>query len=226
MTALYWLRNDLRLEDNQILEKFSQEKEGIFLTIDSRSFKRSQVKRKDFFESELGHLAFELEDYEQKIFHSKEPLLFTLEKIHAYSPIKRIYFSNEYATEEKEDENQLIHFCLHHQIKIVSDYQQTLIHVNDLPFSSPSELPFIFTEFRKKVESNLIIRKELSSPLLLPKLYDISSLYPSIEAKPKVETGLNRIKYYFFDTHKVKEYKHTRNGLIHYDDSTKVDRKD
>lgn len=221
MSALYWLRNDLRLHDNTILNAFSKEQEGALIFVESRSFKRAQSKRQDFLNSELAHLAFDLEKYGQKIYRSKEPLLFTLEKIHAQTPLKTIYFSNECAVEEKEDEKLLIHFCHHHQIKIINDYQQTLIHLEDLPFPQIKDLPFIFTDFRKKVEAKLIIRNELSAPSSLPNNLNLNALFSTIEPSEKKETGSKRIEDYFFITQKVREYKLTRNGLIEYDDSTK-----
>lgn len=221
MTAIYWLRNDLRLEDNHSLDAFSKEKEGAFLFVESRSFKRAHSKRKEFFESELSHLAFTLQSFDQKIYRSSEHLLFTLEKIHAHSPISKMYFSKEYAVEEKEDENLVINFCHHHQIKVIATYQQTTIHLDDLPFSSVNDLPFIFTDFRKQVEQNLHIRPAIKKPTQLPLHNDLSPLYSSILPKENFDTGLKRIKYYFFESHKVKNYKQTRNGLIDFDDSTK-----
>lgn len=221
MSAVYWLRNDLRLKDNVILEAFAKESTGAFLFIESRSLKRAEEKRLSFIDSELAHLAFELKSFGQKIYRSKDPLIFTLEKIHAHSPIKTVYFSNEYAVEEKEDEKLLINFCQYHKIKIIHDYQQTLIHLHDLPFSKIEDLPFIFTDFRKKIEDKLIIRSEIPTPIALPKNLNLTTLFPSIIPEEKKETGLKRLEYYFFTSHKVKTYKETRNGLINYDDSTK-----
>lgn len=85
MSAIYWLRNDLRLDDNIVLEQFSKETRGAFIYIESPSFKRAHTNRKNFLMSELSHLAFELSLQNQPLYHSKDPILYTLEKINNYS---------------------------------------------------------------------------------------------------------------------------------------------
>ena len=221
MSAIYWLRNDLRLNDNIVLEQFSKETRGAFIYIESPSFKRAHSNRKNFLMSELSNLAFELSLQDQPLYHSKDPILYTLEKIHALNPIKKLFFSKEFATEEKNEEKLVEGFCLHHNIQIISEYQQTLIHPDDLPFQDIKDLPFIFTDFRKKIESNLKIRPILLNHHKLPLHSSLKDLYPVFECKQKIDTGKNRLDYYFFNTQKFKTYKETRNGMIDYDDSTK-----
>ncbi|KAI3904960.1 hypothetical protein MKW92_033047 [Papaver armeniacum] len=104
----------------------------------------------------------------------------------------------------------------------------TMYHIDDLPFNT-SSLPDIYTQFRKSVESKCAIRGCFKLP-------------PSIGPLPSTDIGkiggwemqkkgmyfvggesaaLGRVYEYFWKKDLLKVYKHTRNGMLGPDYSTK-----
>lgn len=116
---------------------------------------------------------------------------------------------------------------------------QTLIHPADLPMAI-AEIPALFTHFRKRVESQLVVRPPLPAPTHLPPLppgltagellsptrlgttpfvSDVRTACPW----PVGETsGLARLQSYIWETQALAHYHDTRNGLLGTDFSSKL----
>ncbi|XP_050127503.1 cryptochrome DASH, chloroplastic/mitochondrial [Malus sylvestris] len=112
----------------------------------------------------------------------------------------------------------------------------TMYHIDDLPFDT-SSLPDVYTQFRKSVEAKCTVRGCIKIPASLgpppsvedwgcvPSL-DQFGLQSSIVSKGMKFVGgesaaLGRVHEYFWKKDLVKIYKHTRNGMLGPDYSTK-----
>ena len=114
-------------------------------------------------------------------------------------------------------------------LTILQEDTNTLFNQFDLPFEL-KDLPKHFTPFRKKVES-LNIDAPLKSPdWLPPPPQSAANGFRPIEVKSKedalfkggAEEAKKRLDYYSFRSHKVLQYKLTRNGMLEFDDSSKL----
>jgi deoxyribodipyrimidine photo-lyase len=114
-----------------------------------------------------------------------------------------------------------------------------LYHTSDLPFPI-TQVPDVFSQFRKETERFTIVRPPLPTPAKvpfindeeiapgeLPELSDFDIPEPPQDKRAAItwkggETGgLDRLAYYLFDSQAIATYKETRNGLIGSDYSTK-----
>lgn len=106
-----------------------------------------------------------------------------------------------------------------------------LVAMDELPFT---ELPKVFTPFRKEIEANLDVR-DLTQKTLLKKFKDIhnfSDTFESIEhtKHPNAaypfkggETAAHeRLNYYLWESKAITDYKQTRNGMIGENYSSKL----
>jgi deoxyribodipyrimidine photo-lyase len=107
---------------------------------------------------------------------------------------------------------------------------RTMLHPSDLPFTM-GQTPEVFTSFRKQVENQPVVRRPLPRPQIHQELEERYSL-PSLESLGYKETFLlvpstetlaqERLKYYCIDSQHVLRYKETRNGMLAWDDSSKL----
>ncbi|PSF38185.1 cryptochrome DASH [Aphanothece hegewaldii CCALA 016] len=239
---LIWYRNDLRIHDHEPLYQALKEKAQIipFYCFDSRQFGQTPFgfpKTGSFRTQFLLFSITNLKNSLQKlgsdlIIRQGKPeniitdLVKTLE-------ISTVYYHQEVTAEELAVEKALAK----NNIKIKGFWGTTLYHPDDLPFEI-NQLPELFTNFRKKVEKDFIIRHTFPFPKQLPSLPEIDvGTIPSFEdlgvEKPILgekgvlifqggETaGLTRLKDYFWHKDSLKVYKETRNGMLGSDYSSK-----
>jgi len=205
MKAIYWLRTDLRILDNEALvECLKANHETIFVFPQTKSLKRAGTIRKKFVEDCFFSFKTELEERGFTVLRTD---LFFGDFISTYflsNPFDALYFTQEFAWEEREEERLVQQFCHENQIALHSFDQGTLIQQKDLPFKL-EEMPFLFTDFRKKIESHLKIKPLVPTPFAY-----------------KENEGLSRLDHYLWKTHAIETYKETRNGMIRFDDSSKL----
>jgi deoxyribodipyrimidine photo-lyase len=114
----------------------------------------------------------------------------------------------------------------------------TLYHRDDLPFE-PSQLPSVFTQFRKQVERHSRVNPALAPPTSLPKLPEtlatgelptlsalgLTAPEPDDRAVMAFQGGetaaLARLDQYIWQGDRLRHYKETRNGLLGADYSSK-----
>ncbi|KAI3909142.1 hypothetical protein MKW98_012879 [Papaver atlanticum] len=126
-------------------------------------------------------------------------------------------------------------------VKLELIWGSTMYHIDDLPFNT-SNLPDIYTQFRKSIESKCAIRGCFKLPPSIgplpsndlgkigglgdvPLLDQLGVIH--VEAKKGMyfvggeSAALGRVYEYFWKKDLLKVYKHTRNGMLGPDYSTK-----
>jgi deoxyribodipyrimidine photo-lyase len=243
---IVWLRNDLRLHDNEALWKASQKTPQIIpvYCIDVRQFEKLpdlHIPKTGNFRAQF--LKEGLEDLRKNLKKIGSNLIVRLGKpeeeivkIALQTNAKSIYTSREVGTEELEIEKTLENLLIKEKIEIKYFWQSTLYHLDDLPFSIPN-IPEVFTNFRKEAEKFSKVRACFSSPKNLQKVDMEEGEIPTIEKlgleKVKIDkkavlqffggesAGIQRLQYYFWEKDLLKSYKDTRNGLLGADYSSK-----
>jgi len=230
MFNLVWFRSDYRVDDHPALWSAMQESYPIIAVtlfpkptslfgLSSPSNMRAQAQydaikhlHKKLAEMGIGLLV--IQDINQ------------LSQIDP-TTIKKVFYHRLLGTEEAREEQQFQRYFPSATFIVKESY--SLIHPDDLPF--PIELtPNVFTIFRKKVENHTPIH----SPLPAIKYQQKGPLYsmPDLEyfgfdevkiiVSTDEESALKRLQYYCLETRNVLQYKQTRNGMLHWDDSSKL----
>ena len=246
-TSLVWFRNDLRVYDNTSLAKAAESGRvlGVYF-FDPRHFEnkafgfaktgkyRAQFLRETVIELQenLKNLGIPLLVYHTQP-EEKLPELIQSHKI------KKVYLQKEW-TDEENSVLEAVKKATAQEVSFVETYDQFLFHPDDVPYDSFQDIPNVFTQFRKKCEKGSRVRPCIPAPeVQKPSALDIvPSRIPSLE-----ELGYNafttdtrtafpytggenqakqRIQEYFWESRKLSYYKHTRNGLVGTDYSSKL----
>ena len=236
MRGLYWLRNDLRLDDNKALTAFCEEcSEGLILWSATESYLRSKKFRKSFIHNSLLAHRNQLETVGQQLHASSSNIFLFLKDILIENKISKIYFTLGISIEEKREEAQVKDICDSLGVSLQGFNGHCLIDAEQLPFSI-AHMPLVFTDYRKKIELCIESKDIISKPLECPKMYpkpivlncDHSSFHflNGADQAPLLFSGgeknaLERLNSYLFNGRNILSYKETRNGMIEFDDSTK-----
>ena len=244
-TGLIWFRNNLRINDNISLKKSIKNNSNTIAVyffdpklfkVDKFGFQKTAKFRAKFLIETIIDLKNNLKDLNITLltyFDSPENKLEELCKEHSVSAI---YTQKEW-TQEEVTTNEKIKKTIPSDIAIIEDYDQFLYHPNTVS-KDFSNIPNVFTAFRKKLEKTVAVLEEvrisaLSSDNLLAIETEIPTLktlgfidfnIPTKTAFPFLggeNEALKRLDNYFFETKKVAFYKKTRNGLVGTDYSTK-----
>ncbi|HRG58502.1 MAG TPA: deoxyribodipyrimidine photo-lyase [Bacteroidia bacterium] len=191
MVSIVWFKTDLRLHDNETLVRAMEQSNFIIplYCIDDRHFEETQFGykktgafRAQFLLESLQNLDDNLRKLGSGLMVIRGKPEVEIPKIAIKYKVEKVFTKKEIAYEE---------LMLHHQVEqalwkihIPIDVfsTSTLYHAKDLPFAL-RDIPEVFTQFRKKVESESIIRgvfnvpKSIKSPLIdkliLPSLSDL-----------------------------------------------------
>lgn len=250
-TAIVWLRNDLRLHDNEALARAVRDAEYVLpvFCFDPRNFGKTPfgfpkvgVFRAQFLLESLADLRENLIARGGNLLirsGTPESVLPTLAReINA----EAVYFHEEATDEELRVEEAVQEALTTIGIKVHFYWGATLMHINDVPFA-PEQTPDIFTQFRKTVEKTTTPRKTFPTPqhITLPSGIDASTFgdLPTLTAlgvemplpmpdgravlpfKGGETQALSRLNAYFWERDCLKDYKETRNGLVGADYSSK-----
>ncbi len=232
MRALYWLRNDLRIADNQTLNEFCQQSEtGTIVWCMTPSLRRARSFRRAFALATLTNLAIRLKAMGLQIYIFEGTASEILPQLISDNAIETLFFSAEVTADER-DEEQLIRKSFNGRSQ--SHLQSTLIEPSSLPFALDN-LPPIFSSFRKAVEKNLRVRAPLPAPLIVPRPLDLKHdlICLDLEAEelswvfhPHIAPGeaaaKARLQEYIWERDQLRVYKETRNGMINWNDSSKL----
>jgi deoxyribodipyrimidine photo-lyase len=146
-------------------------------------------------------------------------------------------FTQKEWTSEEADTNESIKKSLSPSIQFIEEYDQFLYHPETVS-KNFSNIPDVFTQFRKKLEKYITIPAEalisklpasnsIENKTTIPTLLEIG--FNDFEVHPNTafpflggeNEALKRLNYYLFESKKVGFYKKTRNGLVGLDYSTK-----
>ena len=242
--SIVWFRNDLRIADNAVLTKASEQADKVIglYCFDPRhfdknrfGFKKIEKYRTGFLIESVHNLRAQLDalNIDLLVYHDLPENV--IPKICEANQITDIYLQKEWTQEEVDTENtvkaQTTDINWHHI------YNQFLYHPEDISFDV-SKTPQVFTVFRKKLEKYIDIREESPTTKLsqfnrienntsIPNLSDLSFVdfksHPNsaFPFKGGETEAINRLNDYFFKTKKLGFYKKTRNGLAGVDYSSK-----
>lgn len=148
-----------------------------------------------------------------------------------------IFFSKEATDEEIRVEEALESAVAGKGISLASFWDSTLYLPEDIPYSM-DKIPVVFSTFRKGVEKRGRVKPPVPAPEQLPEVKEVDpGLIPNLDAlglalpagsplaqnhfKGGETAALERLQHYFWETHQLKKYKYTRNGLLGTDFSSK-----
>jgi deoxyribodipyrimidine photo-lyase len=246
-TLLLWLRNDLRLEDNEALYQACSNAERVIpvYVLDPLLFEPSELGFKRAGNFRMKFLLESLHDLKTQLKNIGSDLVFRKGKAAEILPalakeyqVSAVYGSKEVNKEEIKQEKDVEKALIKLGLGLNLFWQSTLFHTEDLPFGI-SHLPDVFTEFRKACEKLSTVRPILPKPDCMnlpegvavgeiPSLAELGYSHPIINMKSAFpflggeSEGLVRLNYYIWDSNLIKDYKETRNGLIGTDYSSKL----
>ncbi|MGC1206050.1 MAG: DASH family cryptochrome [Flavobacteriaceae bacterium] len=244
-SALIWFRNDLRVQDNVVLNQAIAENKTIIACyfFDPRhyenshfGFKKTDKFRTQFLIETIQDLKANLKPLNIELFvFNEKPEIVIQQLIKDYN-INSIYLQKEWTSEE-QDVLQKVKCSVSTNVRYIELYNQFLYHPEDINMSF-SEIPQVFTNFRKKVEKYSKVRASkishsvekievITNITKIPTLQNLG--FEDFETHPNSAfpfkggetSALNRLNEYFFETKKLGVYKKTRNGLVGKDYSSK-----
>ncbi|WP_299065118.1 DASH family cryptochrome [uncultured Polaribacter sp.] len=244
-TGLIWFRNNLRVNDNNALRKATENHQKVVAVFyfnpkhfvkDSFGFKKTEKFRARFLIETVENLQKNLQKLNITLLTFYDSPENHLNKVCKKFNIDAIYTQKEWTKEEAES-NKLTQQSFSNKIKFIEDYDQFLYNPETVS-NDFSNIPNVFTTFRKKLEKSVKVLQELTpTPLTKENLVENDTRIPNLkdlgfhnfEIHPKAafkffggeDAALDRLNNYFFETKKVNFYKKTRNGLIGTDYSTK-----
>lgn len=240
--TIYCFRNDLRLLDNPAFFKASSESDillPLFCHPNNdliyKGVKRIGIHRQAFLRQALNQLRVSLRSLNSDLIEVQGNFFDQIKKIADAIGATKIFFEKNIAPEELEQETLIQSLG----IPVETYWQSSMMDPSDLPFE-PENMPDIFTEFRKQIESKKIqIKISTLTPSQLPplpskKLENSKYIDFAIEVKnekssfPYLEnqflggenTALDHLEDYLLKK-LPHSYKETRNKLFGIDFSTK-----
>lgn len=243
--GLAWFRNNLRIQDNSVLKQAIAENKTIIACycFDPRHYETSQFgfKKTDKFRTQflietIQDLKANLKSLNIELFIFIEKPEIVIQQLIKEYDINSIYLQKEWTSEEQDILHKL-KSTVSIDIKFIEIYDQFLYHPEDINMSF-SEIPQVFTDFRKKVEKYSKVRPTkindsvektdtITNNTKIPTLQNLG--FENFETHPNSAfpfkggetSALDRLNEYFFETKKLGVYKKTRNGLVGKDYSSK-----
>ena len=234
---LYWLQNDLRIDDNPILSELATEQCAldIVFVINPHWFKNNNYQQKPYGVHKQQFLMQSLFELQQALIErgqtlhvlEGEPVSVLKQRI-AEQHIDEVVCSEHVGTYEQRQLARLKAHCPHVIFKTTQ--QDTLFQQSDLPFDL-DELPKSFTPFRKMVEAiNIPITISALPTGLLPQPITLCAANP-IELNEHtnynnavmhggLKSAQTHLKQYFSGL-LPSTYKITRNELDGFNNTTK-----
>jgi deoxyribodipyrimidine photo-lyase len=246
-SILLWHRNDLRLHDRQPLTQALQDGASIIplYCFDDRQFGQTRFGfpktgafRAQFLLESVADLQQSYQAHGSNLVVRRGlPELIIPELVDRLA-ITDVYYHQEVTSEELAVEKLLAASLQAANVKLQAFWGHTLYHIDDLPFRL-SELPELFTKFRKDVERECQIQPALATPASLaplpgdldlghlPSLADLGLAAPQVDERGVLayhggETaGMERLNNYIWQRDRLRIYKETRNGMLGADYSSK-----
>ncbi|TWU51853.1 DASH family cryptochrome [Rubripirellula reticaptiva] len=242
--SLVWFRNDLRLHDHRALVRAIERSDQTVCVyvLDPAAFGKTGFGFDRIGKFRLQFLRESLVDLRKQL-HAVGGTLHvvvgdpadTLAAIAKTAQASSVHCHLEYASEERDTQERVRIALARIDCTLEVASANTLYEVEDLPFGV-EELPELFTKFRGKVEKRYEPPSALPPPnqiLNIPSeiaakipSQDIDGIHfftsSSIEPDPRgvmsfqggETAGLARLDDYLWQTHGIRSYKETRNGMM------------
>lgn len=237
---LVWFRNDLRVRDNSVLRQAREGADRLIAVycFDPRQFEDTKYGFKKTERYRARFLIETVADLKSSLERLHIPLLVYLAQPEELIPkvvkdydIDCVYSQKEWTTEER-NVNDRLKDRLSAKVKLIELYDQFLYPPDDVPFDSFSQIPQVFTAFRKKVEKYAQVPVEtevidamdrdnlLDNPTSMPSLQELGleefktdprSAFPFSGGESQV---WDHLESYIWTEQYIKNYKETRNGLV------------
>ena len=234
-TAIYWFRNDLRLQDNPAFTQACKNVETLLPVFIHQShlaqetqwgFPRVTKKPQVFLQESLQDLKGQLRIRGSDLLDISGEPIEIFQDLRSQLDVNIIYCERIEAPEELIEVAKLVHAGF----EIKSIWQSSMLDPQSLPFKL-HEMPDIFTQFRQKIEmSKLKFSNPIDIPISIPPLPSHSSHIKSqvIESTSCIDQpfagGENKALVHleqYFERRLPDIYKQTRNQLIGMDYSSK-----
>ena len=245
-TALVWLRNDVRFQDqksffnacksyDRVVAYYAFEPKDFEKT--TWGFQKTGKFRTRFNIETLQSLQLELKEKNITLIVEKRSATVGIPHWIEGLNASALFFQEEWTAEEKLISNAVCD-SLSKKIQVFTHYDQFLFHPDDIPMDIDS-IPQVFTVFRKKCEKYSTIKSCIPEPGILDKKSLLTAPFtvptheelgfasfdtPTHAAFPFLggtSSALNRITDYFWKSERLSFYKQTRNGLLGTDYSSK-----
>lgn len=244
-TAIVWFRNDLRLHDHVPLTQALGRYDQVIpvFCFDPRKFRKNSLGDYKTGPFRSRFLIESVTDLRQSLRSLGGDLVvrFGLPEKEIARIARQLKTNDVFAYKSIPKEDQSIEHSLKQalgkrRLRLFSG--NTLILIDELPYRI-SELPDMFTEFRKTIDGKVGIREPLPPPLrvsplpegldpgVIPTMADLN-LPESREEGPAVmefrggETfALRRVQDYIWKTRSIQNYKETRNQMLGQNYSSK-----
>ncbi len=243
---LIWYRNDLRLHDHEPLTKAIRQQAEIipFYCFDERQFKttsfgfpKTGIFRGQFLLESVEDLKKSLQNLGSDLVIRRGYPEIIIPQLAQELSLSAVYFHQEVTAEEIKVEKALENALTKIGVTFDSFWGATLYHRDNLPFKI-SQIPEVFTSFRKKVEKQSTVNPTFSQPKKLPEISTINPreipkitefgldkpIFDSravLEFKGGETAAIERLNHYFWKANCLKDYKQTRNGMLGADYSSK-----
>ena len=173
--TIYCFRNDLRLFDNTAFLKASLESDvllPLFCHPDNQSIykniQRVGIHRQTFLRQALNQLKENLKSHNSDLLEVHGNICEQIKKISEVISATKIIFEKIISPEEQDEEISIRSLG----IPVETFWQSSMIDLKELPFDLKN-MPDIFTEFRKLIESKkIIVKAPTPLPEKLPPLPD------------------------------------------------------
>lgn len=244
--TVVWFRNDLRLHDHQPLVEAISKSEKILpvICIDPRMYEYTSFGTRKTGKFRMQFYLESIIDLKRSLQDRGADLLVLVGKPEEIIPEVCIKYGadsvvsfKEVASEEIKISDILEANLWKLRIPLSLYLGHTLYNKEDLPFPI-KDIPDIFTNFRKRVERDSLVRKCFETPSKIKTVNVLEqSVVPTLEElgfeeivrdqrtaityKGGEQEGLKRINEYFWEKDLLRNYKSSRNGLIGSDYSSK-----
>lgn len=245
MANLIWFRNDLRVKDQHSVYRALQSKKPTFalycfdprhFEMDKWGFKKTEKFRAKFLIETVKELKESLDKLNIPLFIYQAKPEDVIPEIIKEHTIDTIFCQKEWTQEEVDVVNNIQNLV---DVQWNENYDQFLFHPEDIPFSGVQEIPQVFTAFRKKCEKQSKVRSLLplptaqeqtinfSNPTTIPSLTDLGFTPFEVDHRSAFPwsggevAAMERLEFYFWESHNLAYYKKTRNGLLGQDYSSK-----
>ncbi|MEK9613989.1 MAG: DASH family cryptochrome [Flavobacteriaceae bacterium] len=245
-TALVWLKNDLRLTDQQSFDRACRQYDRVvaYYTFEPDDyletdwgFSKTGKFRTQFILETLHSLKEELSQHRISLIvetqSATDGIPYWINQLQADA----LFFQKEW-TDEEAIRIESVLSQLDKSVAVYSYYDQFLYHPEDLPFPI-EEIPQVFTVFRKKCEKLATVRAPTETPkplginslleeeFSIPELKDLGfepfekHPYSAFPFQGGTKNAMDHLNNYFWESQRLSFYKKTRNGLLGTDYSSK-----